>query len=291
MPVVRVMTTLCSYKTVDSTDILCEVHMPEPTGKPVPVVLFFHGGALISGDKTQYNTCERDALLKAGYAFVSANYRLAPESCLTEIIEDVRDALDWVRGEGANLFGFDPDRVGILGSSGGSYLALMTGTFSHKPQAIVSFYGYGDILGDWYCKPDPFYLQEPMVSEEEAMKNVTDGIRTEGDCGRYYLRARQLGTWTEWVGRMDPVKDRAELEKYCPLFQITDEYPPTYLLHGDIDTDVPYQQSVQMYEALKKNGNTVEFYTEHCGGHGFDGSWWNHPEKVQMMVDFFQKYV
>ncbi len=291
MPFVRVMSTLCSYKTVSGVPIHCEVHLPECSDKKIPVAVFFHGGALISGDRSQYCTFERDALLKEGYAFVSANYRLAPEACLEEIISDVQDVLNWVRGEGAELYPFDTDRIAVIGSSGGSYLALMTGTFPNPPKAIVSFYGYGDILGDWYCKPDPFYCAQPQVTEEEAMRNVTGGVRTEGDCGKYYLRARQLGTWTEWVSRMDVVKDRAVLEKYCPEFQVTSEYPPTFLLHGDKDTDVPYEQSVQMYQALKQNGNEAEFYTEPGGGHGFDGSWWDKPEKFQMVLEFLRKHV
>lgn len=37
-----------------------------------------------------------------------------------------------------------------------------------KPKAIVSFYRYGDIIGDWYAKPDPHYLKDPHVTEAEA---------------------------------------------------------------------------------------------------------------------------
>jgi dipeptidyl aminopeptidase/acylaminoacyl peptidase len=51
---------------------------------------------------------------------------------------------------------------------------------------------------------------------------------------------------------------------------VTKAYPPTILLHGDKDTDVPYQESVDMAAALKRAGVEHEFITASGGGHGFD---------------------
>ena len=45
-------------------------------------------------------------------------------------------------------------------------------------------------------------------------------------------------------------------------------YPPTLLIHGDADTDVPYSQSVQMAEALRRAGVQHELITVPGGGHG-----------------------
>jgi dipeptidyl aminopeptidase/acylaminoacyl peptidase len=42
------------------------------------------------------------------------------------------------------------------------------------------------------------------------------------------------------------------------------------LLHGDKDTDVPYQLSVMMAEQLKRHGVEHELITIPGGGHGFD---------------------
>lgn len=280
-----------TYKTVDGLDIQCQVWLPENAEKPVPVVLYYHGGALTGGDMNLYNPYQREALLKEGYAFLSADYRLGPVTKLPQIMEDIQDAFDWVLDSASKEFGLDPQRVAIMGSSAGGYISLMTGTFPRKPKAIVSFYGYGDILGDWYCKPDPFYCTQPPVSEEDAIANVGGNhARTSWDCSQYYLRCRQQGTWTSEISGMDIVTHRAEIEKYCPEFQADKDFPPTFLLHGDADTDVPYQQSVQMNDVLKKLGVEVQFYTE-PGGHGFDGSWAETPEKFNMVLDFIKKHV
>ena len=43
------------------------------------------------------------------------------------------------------------------------------------------------------------------------------------------------------------------------------------LLHGDLDTDVPYEQSLMMSEALSKRGIENKLITMRGRGHGFDG--------------------
>ena len=75
---------------------------------------------------------------QAGFSVFSIDYRLAPESRLPEIVEDVRDALAWLKQEGLSRFDLDVSRIAVAGSSAGGYLGLMTGTFADKPTAIVS---------------------------------------------------------------------------------------------------------------------------------------------------------
>jgi dipeptidyl aminopeptidase/acylaminoacyl peptidase len=61
------------------------------------------------------------------------------------------------------------------------------------------------------------------------------------------------GTLQEVVG-LDPVKLPGEFDRFCPVRNVTKKYPPTLLLHGDNDTDVPHQQSVSMTAELKRVG-------------------------------------
>jgi acetyl esterase/lipase len=144
-----------------------------------------------------------------------------------------------------------------------------------RPKAVVSFYGYGDIVGDWYSKPDPFYCQQPAVSRETAFRDVgqapisfSSGARAESPI---YLYCRQNGLWPNVVAGHDPAKDPAFFVPYCPVHNIGSDYPPTLLLHGDEDTDVPYQQSVLMARTLSARGIDNELITIAGGPHGFDG--------------------
>ena len=69
----------------------------------------------------------------------------------------------------------------------------------------------------------------------------------------------------------DPEKEPRAFDRFCPVRNVTKAYPPTLLLHGDNDTDVPHQQSVDMAKELKRVGVPYEFLSLKGYGHGFDG--------------------
>ena len=68
------------------------------------MVVWIHGGALIMGHRGGIDRALLGALTKAGYVVVSIDYRLAPETKLPAIVEDVQDACRWVRERGPKLF-------------------------------------------------------------------------------------------------------------------------------------------------------------------------------------------
>ncbi len=212
--------------------------------------------------------------LTAGYTVVSIDYRLAPETKLPAILEDVRDAYDWVGRQGAELFNIDPDRIAVIGHSAGGYLTLMAGLLVHpRPKALVSFYGYGDIVGDWYSLPDPHYNLEPAVAPEIARQGIGGGAVTGSQADQrwlFYLYCRQQGLWPQEVTGHNPHADPRAFEQFCPDRNVTQDYPPTLLLHGDKDTDVPYELSIQMAAALKEQHVPHRLITMKGLGHGFD---------------------
>ena len=171
---------------------------PRGTGAR-PVVVWIHGGALIMGHRGGIaDRALLGALTEAGYVVVSIDYRLAPETKLPAIVEDVQDACRWVRERGPKLFRIAPERLAVMGGSAGGYLTLMTGfRVEPRPKALVSFWGYGDIAGAWYSRPDPFYRSQPLVSEEEARGAVGRAVISEdlgkNDRPRFYLYCRQQG--------------------------------------------------------------------------------------------------
>jgi fermentation-respiration switch protein FrsA (DUF1100 family) len=108
--------------------------------------------------------CTRQGIVK-----VAIDYRLAPETLLPDIVEDVLDAIAWIRREGAVQLNLDPTRVAHAGHSAGGYLTLLAGQrVRPQPLALASLNGYGDILGDWYARPDPYYCTRDRVSRAEV---------------------------------------------------------------------------------------------------------------------------
>jgi acetyl esterase/lipase len=262
------------YKTVGDCRIKADVYRAAAVGPPRPIVMAIHGGALIMGGRYPIQMDLFQPLLDRGFAVVSIDYRLAPETKLPEIIKDVQDAYRWVREEGPALFGADPERIAVQGGSAGGYLTLMTGfCVDPRPKALVSYYGYGDLIGDWYSRPDPFYCSQPAVSKEAAYSAVGEGVPCGNPQGNrrhdFYLYCRQSGLWPKEVSGFDPLTQPERFKPYCPVQNVSREYPPTLLAHGDKDTDVPYEQSVLMDAALNRAGVEHEFITLREAGHGF----------------------
>jgi acetyl esterase/lipase len=265
-----------TYKTVGDCRINADIY-PHPDGAAHAALVFIHGGCLIGGSRKDLNRRQLDLYLSSGYSVISIDYRLAPETKLPGIIDDLVDAFQWITNPGPELASIDPQRIGVIGHSAGGYLALMSGCcVVPRPKAIVSFYGYGDIIGDWYSKPDSFYCQHPMVSEEESGRHVIGPVISEHYEGRgkeqFYLYCRQNGLWPLEVGGHDPIDEASFFTPYCSIQNIADDYPPTLLLHGDDDTDVPYEQSVDMDRKLTEHGLIHDFITMPGRGHGFDGN-------------------
>jgi acetyl esterase/lipase len=262
------------YKSVPGCEIHADVYRATGAG-PTPALIWIHGGCLMYGSREGIRPAHLEAYLAAGWSVVSIDYRLAPETLLPAIVEDLQDAFRWVREVGPALYNVDPQRLAAVGHSAGGYLSLMAGCCVHpRPRAIVSFYGYGDIVGDWYSKPDPFYCQQPAISRAEAYAaigqtpiSVPRGPRAESPI---YLYCRQNGLWPNVVGGHDPAQESEFFAPYCPLQNVSPDYPPTLLLHGNQDTDVPYQQSVLMAAELSRHGVEQELITIHDGPHGFD---------------------
>jgi acetyl esterase/lipase len=262
-----------AYKRVGKLDIQTDVYRPA-SDAPCPVLLWIHGGALIMGDRGGVDRRLRSPFLKAGYAIVSIDYRLAPETKLPQIIEDLRDAYTWLHDRGPKLFGVDTSRIAVAGGSAGGYLTLMTGfCVKPRPAALVSLWGYGDIAGDWYIKPSEFYRKQSLVPKDEAWKGVsgppvTSRARGDKGPGRFYLYCRQQGLWTTNVAGIDPRTQDAALTPYCPARNVTPQYPPTILIHGTRDTDVPFEQSVEMDKELTRTGVEHTLIAIPNAGHG-----------------------
>jgi acetyl esterase/lipase len=260
-----------TYKKVGDLEIKADVYRPAGAG-PHPAIVWIHGGGLIFGSRAGIPADENDLFLRAGYITVSIDYRLAPETKLPAILEDVEDAYRWVREKGPGLFQCDPERLAVVGQSGGAYLALMSGARLHpSPKVVVSFYGYGDIAGPWLSQPA--LLSQPRVTKEAALQAISRNEISEADVEPrvdFYIYCRQNGLWPKQVAGFDPLKEPEKLIAYSPDHLVKPGYPPTLLLHGDRDTDVPFQLSERMAAALQHQHIEHSLYRMRGFNHLFD---------------------
>lgn len=272
------------YKTVGDVKVEADVYRPEGA-EARPVVVWIHGGALIVGSRSQVHKQILDLCTRERFVFVSLDYRLAPEVKLPEIAADLQDAFRWLHEQGPKLFHADTSRIVVTGGSAGGFLTMLSGAIvKPKPTALVAYWGYGDIDGEW-TRSMSTHHGDPVV-REVALAGVNKGgkVLTNTDDpaeakarGGYYRYLRQTGGWSLGVTGIDAEKNPAELVRFCPVKNITRDYPPILMVHGTKDTDVPYFCSTDMARELAKHGVKHELLTIEGAEHGLrDGD----PKKV-----------
>lgn len=293
------------YKKVNGHEIVADIY-PLPhakDGQNFPAVLFIHGGGLIMGHRTMIDPNHIRALHEGGFHIISIDYRLAPETKLPEIVDDIKDAWHWLRKE-ADAIGIDRDRIAIVGHSAGAFLTLVSGyRLDPRPAALVSMAGYGKLTHEEFTKSSLYYVQEhSLVKESDARESVgvgtisssgpNDSMRRYSGRGLFYLYCRQQGVWLSEVSGHDP-SDQDWFAQYEPIRNLSAAYPPTMLLHGEADTDVPYDQSVLMQRELARHGIAHEFISNPNWGHTFLYDF-NDPsvgKAINQIIAFLQQHV
>ncbi len=104
--------------------IPARVYTPDGAG-PFPVIVYFHGGGWVIGDKELYDGGARGLAKQANAVVVSVDYRLAPENKFPASWDDCLAAYKWALANAASIKG-DPKKLALAGESAGGNLALTT---------------------------------------------------------------------------------------------------------------------------------------------------------------------
>ena len=242
-----------TYLIADGYKSKLDIMVPRIVEKPVPTLIYIHGGGWVSGTK-EGSVLRTLPYLEMGWAVVNIEYRLARTALAPAAVEDCRCALSWVI-QNSEKFGFDPNRIVLTGGSAGGHLSLMTGMLPVSAGL------------DRRCpvRKRDVHSQAALQEAEMRVAAIINwyGITDVADL----LIGNNAKTYAvAWMGSMP---DRFKIAKrVSPLTWVREDLPPVLTIHGDADLIVPYDQAIRLHRALDKVGVPNELYTVKSGEHG-----------------------
>lgn len=113
-------------------------------GRPLPVVVYYHGGGWVIADVNTYDAAPRLLSKQLGAIVVSVEYRHAPEFRFPAQHDDAVMAYRWVLANAESLGG-DPRRIALAGESAGGNLAVATAIYARdnrlpQPLHVLAVY-------------------------------------------------------------------------------------------------------------------------------------------------------
>ncbi len=210
-------------------------------GRPArALILYFHGGGLLYGNREDLPSLHLDTFTDAGCVLVAYDYPLAPAADLTQICDDVVSSIRHC-AEKCTLPYF------LMGRSAGAYLCLLAGAkggLHPAPSGILSFYGYGFLTDGWFQAPSSYYSTLPPV-QETILTAIPDTVHAWGDLDTHfsvYVYARQQGKWIDLIYR-----GRQKFFYLDYTLRSVDVLPcPLFCAHAMNDPDVPYAEFVAL---------------------------------------------
>ena len=224
------------FASPDGVDLKLNVYRPLQTGK-YPALIVIYGGAWKSGNPDRH---ERFSCYMAAreYTVITIDYRHAPEYKFPRQLEDVKTALQYIRGRAADLE-IDLDKMAIMGRSAGGHLATLAAYQNAIPwQAIISYYGPVDLVQGYYDLPEP----DP-IDIQDVLEDFSGG--TPEELPKLY--------------RQD-----------SPINYLKPNLPPSLLVYSSRDRLVQAKFGRELYDKLIEFDNTAILLEIPWAEHAFD---------------------
>ncbi|UCG47885.1 MAG: alpha/beta hydrolase [Phycisphaerales bacterium] len=260
------------YATVGDRKLLLDLYVPPTDAKPMPVIVWVHGGGWRGGSKGSGGMAL--PMLGRGFAVVDVGYRLSGEAIFPAQVQDCKAAVRWVRAN-AKKYGLDADRIGAWGSSAGGHLVALLGTAGDVKEfdtdANPEYSSAVQAVCDWFGPTDFLKMDEHSLEGARLIHNAPGSPES-----------LLVG------GPIQKEPYRTMAVKANPITYVTKNDPPFLIMHGDKDMLVPLHQSRLLYDALKKAGVDATLHVVEGAGHGLRNGRQSTHELVEIVADFFE---
>jgi acetyl esterase/lipase len=246
-----------TYAKVNESELKLDIMVPKDDKGPYPAVMVIHGGAWRAGNKKDCRLIMPD-LVRRGYAAISPQYRFCPKETFPAQVQDVKDAVRWVKSH-SKEYNIDPDRVGAMGFSAGGHLAMMLGLTSPA---------------------DGLERNTGAAGPDSRVKAVVNFFGPT-DLGASDIPAVSVPLVKDFLGAA--AKDRPELAaKASPLTYVTKDDAPVLTFQGTKDPLVPPTQAIKLAEAMTAAGVPGRVELLVGASHG-----WGEPELGRTKAETF----
>ena len=246
-----------------------------PHGRPTIVVI--HGGGWVEGSRSSFSGVNRnqpghiETFAAAGFVAVTIDYRMSREATWPAAWDDCRAAIDWLRDHHAD-WDLDPDRIGAWGNSAGGHLALLLAQGVDSPEDTPG----GDTQG---------------AETKPRWRPVQAAVSDSGplDLLAQHDQSTLRGGVEMFLGGPPAGDRRADYQRASPLTHVKRDMPPTLLIYGAADLQVPVATADDFVRALEQAGAPDVTYLRlarvgHCP-HSIQGVDW----LPGVVLKFFQR--
>ena len=222
-----------TYASPGGVPLKLDAYLPGSPG-PHPGVIVIHGGGFRFGERVS-EAYLATALVDAGFAAFSIDYRLAPEFPFPAAVDDVLAAVAWVRAHAAD-YGVDPEEIGAIGESAGGHLAAMLAVLGRDSLDT------GSRIAAAVAWSGPMDLHALV---RDAGDVVSNGLRIRDDVVEPFLGCRGVS-----CARL--------LRRASPVTFVDPSDAPMLLVNSVEETTVPIAQAREMAAELRRAGVSVQ---------------------------------
>jgi acetyl esterase len=222
-----------------------------------PILIDIHGGVWNHGDRTMGVVYDR-SIAAAGVTVLAIDFRQGPDYQHPSAVEDIEASVSYAQTH-AHTIGGDPHHIGLIGSSSGGHLALLSGITS--PQHI-------DYIVALWPVSDPAYRY--------AYAKRMDRTRLMEAQERYF------GS----IDNMQAASIQTSLESGN-----WNQLPPLLVVQPGEDENVPREMTKELVHQYESAGGYLEYAFFPGESHGFTHLPSPTTDKCNaLIVDFIRRH-
>lgn len=249
-----------------------DIYYPAQGKGPYPTVILVHGGGFAYCDKRDWHVYPGFYALQKSFALISVNYRLLPQAPFPCGVEDVKDAVGFLR-KGAGELELDADNFFLYGTSAGGNLVSYAGLDGNASRGTSRDFHVNAVACLCGLINFPSFLQQAVGPARAWKKN--------------------LKVFASYLG--GPPQETTEMAQKASADSRIAPHPPAfYIQHGDKDPAVSVQQSIDFHKKLQESGflpdEDLVLHILQGAPHAGGGPEFLEAENVLPILEFFTRH-